>query len=101
MSPILHALEHDQASLSQMERKLAERILASPGKLFIWVSRSWLSSAGLVRLRLRVFARYCISRAFPISRLSWQRKSPTVMPGRRTAAPLIRILSRGTPFSHR
>ncbi|WP_339219988.1 MurR/RpiR family transcriptional regulator [Paenibacillus sp. FSL H8-0332] len=33
MSPILHALEHDKSKLSQMERKLAERILASPGEI--------------------------------------------------------------------
>lgn len=33
MSPILHALEHDKPKLSQMERKLAERILASPGEI--------------------------------------------------------------------
>ncbi|MEK4038883.1 MurR/RpiR family transcriptional regulator [Paenibacillus sp. FSL L8-0493] len=33
MSPILHALEHEKAKLSQMERKLAERILSSPGEI--------------------------------------------------------------------
>ncbi|OKP71435.1 transcriptional regulator [Paenibacillus helianthi] len=33
MSPILHALEHEKSKLSQMERKLAERILASPGEI--------------------------------------------------------------------
>ncbi|MBT2293463.1 MurR/RpiR family transcriptional regulator [Paenibacillus albidus] len=31
MSPILHALEKEKSKLSQLERKLAERILASPG----------------------------------------------------------------------
>ncbi|WP_342746095.1 hypothetical protein [Paenibacillus donghaensis] len=31
--PILHVLEHEQAKLSQLERKLAERILASPGEI--------------------------------------------------------------------
>ncbi|MFC3748112.1 MurR/RpiR family transcriptional regulator [Paenibacillus sp. GCM10012306] len=33
MSPILHALEHEMTKLSQMERKLAERILASPSEI--------------------------------------------------------------------
>jgi DNA-binding MurR/RpiR family transcriptional regulator len=33
MSPILHALEHEMPKLSQMERKLAERILASPAEI--------------------------------------------------------------------
>ncbi|OBZ09723.1 transcriptional regulator [Bacillus sp. FJAT-27264] len=33
MSPILHALEHEMTKLSQMERKLAERILASPAEI--------------------------------------------------------------------
>ncbi|WP_151736634.1 MurR/RpiR family transcriptional regulator ['Paenibacillus yunnanensis' Narsing Rao et al. 2020] len=33
MSPILHALKHDLATLSPGERKLAERILASPGEI--------------------------------------------------------------------
>jgi len=31
MAPILHALDHEMSKLSHMERKLAERILASPG----------------------------------------------------------------------
>lgn len=96
MSPILHALEHEQASFSQMERRLAERILASPEKWSIWVLQSWLSSAALARLRLRVFARYSTSRAFPISKLSWPQKLPTVMPGRRMAAPPTRISWPGT-----
>ncbi|BCG60635.1 MurR/RpiR family transcriptional regulator [Paenibacillus sp. URB8-2] len=33
MTPILHALEHEKSKLSQMERRLAERILASPGEI--------------------------------------------------------------------
>ncbi|WP_150269658.1 MurR/RpiR family transcriptional regulator [Paenibacillus tepidiphilus] len=33
MSPILHALEQNQAKWSPTERKLAERILASPGEI--------------------------------------------------------------------
>lgn len=33
LSPILHALEHDKSKFSQMERKLAERILAAPGEV--------------------------------------------------------------------
>ncbi|MEK3984723.1 MurR/RpiR family transcriptional regulator [Paenibacillus sp. FSL K6-3166] len=33
MSPILYALEHEKSKLSQMERKLAERILSSPGEI--------------------------------------------------------------------
>lgn len=33
MSPILHALEHESPKLSQMERKLAERILSSPSEI--------------------------------------------------------------------
>lgn len=33
MSPILYALEYEKSKLSQMERKLAERILASPSEI--------------------------------------------------------------------
>ncbi|WP_379130632.1 MurR/RpiR family transcriptional regulator [Paenibacillus sp. sgz500958] len=33
MAPILHALDHEMSKLSQMERKLAERILAAPGDI--------------------------------------------------------------------
>ncbi|AHV98664.1 MurR/RpiR family transcriptional regulator [Paenibacillus sabinae] len=33
MTPILHALEREKSKLSQMERRLAERILASPGEI--------------------------------------------------------------------
>jgi DNA-binding MurR/RpiR family transcriptional regulator len=33
MSPILYVLEHEKSKLSQMERKLAERILSSPSEI--------------------------------------------------------------------
>ncbi|ASA20504.1 MurR/RpiR family transcriptional regulator [Paenibacillus donghaensis] len=65
MSPILHALEHGKSKLSQMERKLAERILASPGEVVHMGITELAEQCGLSPATITRFCKALHFKGFP------------------------------------
>ncbi|SEU18540.1 MurR/RpiR family transcriptional regulator [Paenibacillus sp. NFR01] len=65
MSPILHALEHEKVKLSQMERKLAERILASPAEVVHMGITELAEQCGISPATITRFCKVLHFKSFP------------------------------------
>ncbi|UQZ33215.1 transcriptional regulator [Paenibacillus sp. PK3_47] len=65
MSPILHALEHDKNKLSQMEQRLAERILASPADIIHMGITELAEQCGVSPATVTRFCKVLHFRGFP------------------------------------
>ncbi|MCL6603753.1 MAG: MurR/RpiR family transcriptional regulator [Paenibacillus sp.] len=65
MAPILNALDHEMSKLSQMERKLAERILASPSEVIHMGIRELAEQCGTSPATVTRFCKVFHFKGFP------------------------------------
>ena len=65
MAPILNALDHEMSKLSHMERKLAERILASPGEVIHMGIRELAEQCGTSPATVTRFCKVFHFKGFP------------------------------------